>query len=296
MTKSGASFSIVGAGRVGSSLGNALVDAGWRCDFVVGEKIDASGLRKIRRHLAGARVLTSPSSLLDKSNIIFVSVTDDQIERVADELAGTDGINWSGKVVFHASGIVEVDKLAKLRNAGACIGALHPLAPFSSRFEPHSSRGIYYDFFGDRTALIVARRITKTLSSKLLVLGSERERELLHVAGVIVSNFTVVGNIAAGMLVSGFVDKKDAKPMLHGLLASTVDNLSADGTSGSLTGPLARGDLAVVKKHLESLENHGLLLQFYRVASLLGIEALLKDEKSPERKSKLLEIRKLLEA
>ena len=40
------------------------------------------------------------------------------------------------------------------------------------------------------------------------------------------------------------------------ILRGTVDSLEAQGIPGALTGPISRGDLGTVRKHLEALDAH----------------------------------------
>ncbi len=296
MSRKGVRFSIVGPGRVGSSLGRALVEEGWCCDTVIGAIDRVSERREVKKYLGAARFAASLTGLGPEFDILFVTVGDDQVENVAKALGDVPGISWDGKVVLHASGIVEVDALSRLKNSGAMTGALHPVSAFASRFAADAARDIYYDFLGDPQALPIARRITKLLSSKLLLMRTEKDRLLLHTASVVVSNFTVIGMLTARRMISGFSKESDAKVLLDKLLKSTVGNLARRTGSGSLTGPLARGDLSVIRKHLESLESDSSLLQFYKSASLLGIKSLLADELDPDRKRNLLKIKDLLEA
>jgi predicted short-subunit dehydrogenase-like oxidoreductase (DUF2520 family) len=295
MRKDRPRFSIVGPGRVGSSLAKALIQEGWHCDSIVGQGGKPSQAREIKKRIRVVHFVDSVLSLSPAFDLLFLTVSDDQIKNVADELAAARGITWRGKTVLHTSGIVAADSLVKLKRAGAHTGALHPIAAFAVPFSSRSARNICYDFLGDRVSRKVAASVTRDLSSRLLVMRSERERSLLHIATVIISNFTVIGTLAAQELISNFINKQDFKILSNGLLGSTRDNLfKINGVSG-LTGPLARGDFGVVRKHLKSLENNSTLLQFYRSASVLGIQALLKEERRPARRRSLLEIKKLLE-
>ncbi len=295
MSRSGLSFSIIGPGRVGSSLAKALAQEGWHCDSIVGQIAGALRGREVRRRLPGVRFVDSVSLLGQHFDLLLLTVTDDQIKRVAEELAAVRGITWRGKIVLHASGIVTVDSLRKLKLAGAHTGALHPIAPFAAPFSPRSARNIYYDFLGDNTARKLAVRIARDLSSRLLVMSSEKDRALLHIASVIISNFTVIGTLTAEELLSGFVHKRDIKMLSKDLLRSTLDNIYEGHGVLALTGPLARRDLGIIRKHLKSLESNKALLQFYRSASMLGIQELLRAERHPARRRSLMEIKKLLE-
>ena len=291
----GLRFSLVGPGRVGSSLALALVRQGAICDTLVVSRNAESELREFGNYFPSSKIVQSPSSLGRRFEVLFLTVTDDKIEDTSRELAENAGLDWKGKTVFHVSGFVKVGVLNALKRRGAHVGAFHPVSPFATKFSPERGEGICYDFLGDPKALSTARRLAAVLSSRLILLKSERERQLLHLASVIVSNFTVIGSRAAENMLASFVDRKDIDLLIHGLLSSTLSNLTESDGGKALTGPMARADADVISSHLESLENKPLLLQFYRSSSLLGIDLLLKEEHDPKRRRNLTAIKKLLE-
>ncbi len=288
-------FSLVGPGRVGSSLALALSRHGWTCDAIVAGANNGSGIRELRKRFPSSKIIRSLSSLGSDFDVLFLTVADGKIFATANELVKESGLPWEGKGVFHASGVVGVKALIGLKNSGALTGAFHPISPFASKFSPERAEGIFYDFYGDPRAVGIARRLASTLSSRLILPGSERERRLLHIASVIVSNFTVIGARAAENLLAGFVGPDDVGELIRGLLSSTANNLSNSTGGKSLTGPLARGDADVISSHLESLENKPLLLQLYKSSSLLGIDMVIREERDPNRRRNLKRIKKLLE-
>lgn len=289
------SFCVVGPGRVGSSLALALIEKGWRCSSLVVGKHTRSNLNILKKHFDGVPIVGSVSSLKGRFDLVFITVSDDMIPHVAEELSRNRKLDFENVIVLHASGIIPVSVLNPLKSAGASVGAFHPVSSFAGPFSPGSAAGIYYDFFGGKRARGLARKLADELSSKVVFLHSERERELLHVASVIVSNFTVVGMRTAEKLVSGTDSRNEAKLLFEGLLRSTISNLSLKDGASSLTGPLARGDVDVIARHLKALESDPALLQFYRSASILGVDLLMESVRTPARRRKLSEIRKLLE-
>lgn len=295
MKKKRLSFSIVGPGRVGSSLGMALVASGCHCDSIVVDKSRKSGLDQLERYFPGVPVLDSVSSLTREPELILVTVSDDAIQRMAQALSMNHNQNFRKTVVLHVSGIVPVSVLNSLKRLGASVGAFHPVSSFANRFSPGKATGIFYDFFGDGRASYSAGRLAGLLSSKIIRLKGERQREEFHLASVIVSNFTTLGIWAAEELISDIRPGSNARSALECLLDSTVSNLSARHLDSVLTGPLARGDVRVIASHLKALESNPVLLQFYRSTSLLGVDMLLKSGRTPARRRKLIEIRKLLE-
>ena len=291
MTNKGNRFSLVGPGRVGSSVGMALQEKGWNCVCVIQKNEKRKQLKKLKTTFETASVTNLLSSLPDNFNVLLISVQDDEIRNVAAYLSAHARVDWSSKVVFHMSGITGVEVLRPLRKLGAATGALHPIAAFAAMYRPESAHNIFFDFHGDRRALLSARRILKTLDSTMLILRSKKERTLLHVASTIASNSTVVAVRAAEKLISDFINPRDAKALMASLLASTVNNLSSSDGILSLTGPLARGDIEVISEHLNALENEKMLLQFYKSWSRLGIQLLLNDRDD----ARLKKIKQILE-
>lgn len=287
-------FSLFGAGRVGTSLGLALQKAGWECRTIVtgnSKRPPAS----IRKHFPKSRIVGSASRLTDDFRILFLTVSDDAIAQTASLLAEGRSIDWTGKTVLHTSGTVEVSALDPLKNLGASVGALHPVSAFARRFSPDRAGGIFYDFLGEKRALIVARQVSRDLSSRLVKLGSEKERRLLHIASVMASNFTVIGLQAAEVLARKTMAGDQAGVLLFELLNSTISNLSHIDHDRALTGPLARGDSEVIARHIHALETEPLLMQFYKSSSLLGLDMLIRREHDRKRKRNLTKIKDILE-
>jgi len=300
MTRRAIPFSLVGAGRVGSSLAMSLEQSGWECKCVVIKGGGRPQLTRLKSAFHDAEIVDHPSLVCSDFKILLIAVQDDEIQNVVAELSAVRRVDWSSKVVFHSSGVKKVGILSPLKKLGADIGGLHPIAAFANEYQPAAARGIYYDFAGDKPAESFAREITKLLSSRLIILRNERQRVLLHIASAIASNSTVVAVRSAEDLISSFVDPCDAKAMMAGLLKSTVENLSANSGMKSLTGPLARGDIGVISTHIKALESESSLLQFYKSWSLLAVDLLLKDKADKGRYSRdehrtLKEIIKLLE-
>ncbi len=255
----------------------------------------AKELSILRKAFPESRIISSIPDMSNEFDILFIAVQDDKIPDVVAQLSKLKGIEWKGKVVFHVSGTTGVDVLSDFRKKGAGVGAFHPVAAFASKFNAGAARKIYYDFFGDGGAGVIAGEIARHLDSKFLILKSEKERILLHLACAFVSNSTVIAVRSAERLISSFIQVNDAKNLIENLLRSTFRNLSDDSNMESLTGPLKRGDVNVISKHIEALENDRGLLQFYKSWSLLGVEELLKVEHDAPRRARLKQIKKILE-
>ena len=98
-------------------------------------------------------------------------------------------------------------------------------------------------------------------------------KALYHLSGVLVSNYVVTLVKAATALWEELgVPEPQARKALLALLAGTLRNIRTLGIPGSLTGPIARGDVGTVQRHLSELEARlpG-LLDTYRSLGLLTV-------------------------
>ncbi len=330
MTGSEPRFALLGPGRVGSSISLALHQKGWICASIMYSRASRTELAKLRMIFPKSQLVRSralqlsangnninrshpmtdvvsrkrstfefdgrqPQVALRDFDLLLIAVEDDKLQSVAAWLSALRSLNWKGKVVLHTSGVVRVNVLSALKSRGAAVGGLHPIAAFASRYDAEAARGKYFDFFGDRAAEVAARRITRSLRSKLLIMNSEKERGLLHAACANASNSTVVAVRSAERLISTFIDSKNATGLIESLLSSTVENLREKRRMDSLTGPLKRGDVGVVAEHMKILQSDVDVLRFYRSWSLLGTKMLLEVERDKFQRARLKEIWKLLE-
>jgi predicted short-subunit dehydrogenase-like oxidoreductase (DUF2520 family) len=100
-------------------------------------------------------------------------------------------------------------------------------------------------------------------------------KALYHAAATFASPlFTPLLEAAVTLLRRTGIGPKTAIQALRPLLVTTLDNFSHAGRQ-SWTGPLARGDAATVRRHLEALKRADPVLASYYRASALAALALL---------------------
>ncbi len=264
-------IAIVGAGVIGTSLGLLLQRAGHTLTAVASRtKRKAQAACTL---LGGVTVVGDPGLAVKDADVVLLAVPDRAIEEVATQaLAG--GALRRGAVVAHLAGGLPAEVLAPVRDAGAHAGALHPLQTFASvdtavRLLPETC------FFveGDEQAVEVLRALVVTLGAHSLPLAPGR-KALYHAGAVAASNFVVtLVDYAVRLLVLAGVPPEEALPSLLPLLKGTLANLEAVGLPAALTGPIARGDVPTVERHLSALASApGDLLRLYRELARKTVE------------------------
>jgi predicted short-subunit dehydrogenase-like oxidoreductase (DUF2520 family) len=256
-------FSIIGAGRLGASLGAALVRRGWRLALVVDK--DSKTAREGRRIIGAGRAATSLGAASRPGDVVIIAVPDDSIGRAAAALAGC-GVDWGGRTVFHTSGLLPARVLAPLRALGARTASLHPIQAFSRKDTPASAfKGITWGIEGEAEAVETAGTIVRALGGHVLLLA-EKNKPLYHAACVLASNALVALEwTAAGLLRAAGIEETAAADILVPLVQGTLQNVKNLGLEKALTGPILRGDAATVKEHLAALGRAPGASEVYRV-------------------------------
>lgn len=237
MMSSAPRIAFVGAGNVATHLAQALYDAG--CTITACAASRASHASELAARF-GAQAVT-PDAVPSDTDFIIISATDGSIAQIAAELPQTRGI------VVHTSGSIPVDVLAARHER---CGVLYPLQTFS-RSVPVDMTQVPFFTEADSTATLESiDKLARMVSSHVYHADSDK-RKLLHIAGVLSSNFTVylLGQCRE-VLSRGGYPLEVVKPLVE----ATVSKAFAVGPYDAMTGPARRGDTAVIAGQSESLD------------------------------------------
>ena len=292
------SFSIVGAGRLGTVLGAALVRRGWTAAAIVDK--DPGAARESRRIIGRGKILPYRPGLSPEGrdgtvglgDVVIIAVPDNAVGRVAAGLARS-GVSWAERFVFHTSGLLPARILEPLRKRGARIASVHPVQSFPRKDAPASIfRGITWGVEGDPAAVAAAEEMVRSLRGNVLLL-SEKDKPLYHAACSLASNAMIALEwTASGLLGAAGIGEKAAAGMLFPLVQGTLQNVNNLGLDKALTGPILRGDAATVRKHLEALRDDPHAREVYRV---MGKQILRLAEKSGLPAGRVTALKRLLE-
>ena len=245
---------IVGAGNFGSALAVALRQAGYAIEAVIararGESHQGES-RKRTQNLAaqvGARALHDLSAV--RGELIWFCVPDAEIARAAKSLAKK--IEWKGRVALHSSGAFTSDELAVLRRRGASVASVHPLMTFVRGSRP-SLAGVSFAVEGDPAALRSARRVIRDVGGRAYSIR-KKDKAAYHAWGTFASPL-LTALLATTEQVAGLagVTRKAARRRMIPILLQTLANYAAFGAAGGFSGPIVRGDVNTVKRHLSVL-------------------------------------------
>ncbi|MBI1990308.1 MAG: DUF2520 domain-containing protein [Betaproteobacteria bacterium] len=244
-------LNIIGCGRVGRALARLWAQDG---AFTIQDVLDRR-LEQSRAAVAfiGQGTAVDAVGQMRAAGAWMLTPPDDQIVACCAALAAS-GLLAAGNIVFHCSGALPSRDLAPAAARGAVVASVHPLKSFA---DPASAAqtfgGTYCAAEGDAAALAVLRPAFERIGGSVSEIDPGF-KTVYHAASVIVCNY-LTALLETGLRCyekSGF-ERETALRMMEPLVRETLDNAFRLGTVQALTGPIARGDHAVVAHHLEAL-------------------------------------------
>lgn len=242
------SVGIVGSGRLASTLALLLPARGVRVAAVAARSGEAR--TRLANRVDGATASAIPE-LAEYTSVALIAVSDDAIPHVAWQLANSDS---ALRVAIHTSGAAGPEALAELHARGTAIGVLHPLQTIPSPEAGITALpGSAFAYAGDIAAQTVAQNLVEALGGTPLPIAADRWQHY-HAAAVMASNYqAALVEAALELMEAAGVQRHTALEALRPLIQQSTRNILASGPDAALTGPIRRGDLGTVVRHLLAL-------------------------------------------
>ena len=184
------------------------------------------------------------------SDIVFVAVSDDAIDRVCED------VTWRpDHAVVHCSGARELDALQAAANAGAMVGSFHPLQMFASPAAALATLpGCTIAVEGTGELLDWLDGMARRLQCRPIRLPAGH-RALYHASAYYVGPFLIALMQEAAVIWRALgVDERGTLDALATLLRGTVAAVMEGGLAAGMGGCVARGDVGTVARHIEALD------------------------------------------
>lgn len=276
----------IGAGTVGTALAIRLHEKDYPVVSVASR--NKSSADRLAEKVPGCKSCDCKQSVADAAELVLITTPDDVIAQVAAELT------WhEGQSVVHCSGAHSLDILSPVKEFHAHPGAFHPLQTFASI--DHAVKNIPGTTFAleaDGDLMETLKQMATDLEGNWVQLKAG-DKVLYHAAAVIACNYLVTLMKLSTDLWRAFgVSKPEAIRALLPLLRGTLNNLENIGLPNCLTGPIARGDVGTIEKHLEALDKVApSLLSTYKELGVQTIPiALSKGKINKEKAEELLRL------
>jgi predicted short-subunit dehydrogenase-like oxidoreductase (DUF2520 family) len=277
-------IAIVGLGRLGTCLARALLGA--RLGPLTVSSADTESVHRLVEELGDPiEPVSSARSLLEHADLVFLTVPDASIREVCEGL-----LLDQRHAIVHTSGALDTDVLESARVRGARVGVFHPLQTFPLAAASTRFRGIQIGVEGDADLPEQLTAVAQRLGAETFSLRGV-DRAAYHAAAVFTSNYVVALHAAASAAWQrAGLPEGTARAALLPLTRGAVESIAEHDLPEALTGPLLRGDLGTLERHLHALAHDPEIAKLYRALALQLLRLPLPlDAETRERLARLLD-------
>ena len=235
---------VVGAGRVGSVLGAALAAAGHRVTGV--SAVSDASRERAARLLPGIPVKEIPD-VVAGAELVLLAVPDDALADLVAGLAAT-GAWQAGQIVVHTSGLHGLEVFEPAAEQHVLPLALHPAMTFTGT-------AVDLERLADCCFGVTAAEPLRPVAEALVlevgaepVWVAEADRGAYHLALAHGANHLVT-LVSQALDILGGTGIEAPDRVLGPLVRAALDN-ALRARDAALTGPVARGDLGTVERHV----------------------------------------------
>lgn len=246
---------IIGAGRVGFSIGRFLCD----------NNIHIVGYYDVNNQNAAQAAsftdtdcFSNIEQLVSLSDTLFITTPDDAISSAWDCIKKMPVNN---KTICHFSGSLSSDVFSGAAELGARTCSVHPLLAFNDRYSSYESlRNSFFTIEGDEEAAAAVEAMLSSTGCTVCHI-EKSNKALYHTAASILSNHMIaLLDLGYSLLQQCGFSRNDAVKATSRLVQENIKNVLNSDCVNALTGPIERGDTQTVKKHLQNLAGNDRLI------------------------------------
>lgn len=202
----------------------------------------------------------SMEAVAKDADIVLLTVSDSAIQTVCQILVAANAIK-ADAIVVHCSGALTSEILQAHKGSTA---SMHPLQTFPNvQAALPKVAGTYCYCEGDEAALQTLKPLIAALQMQPVEIQA-KNKPLYHAAAVMAcNNLVALMECALQLGEAAEIDRDVMWKSLKPLVDATVENIDKHGPVDALTGPAARGEIGVVKSHLNAIRGQGKKLNLH---------------------------------
>lgn len=244
-------LNIIGCGNVGQTLARLWTQHRLVAVQCVLNRSLASSRRAVE--FVGEGRPVESYAQLQPADVVMTSTSDEAIGHCCERLCAT-GLVRDGVIVFHCSGALASTVLEPARARGARIASLHPVKSFADpTVAVETFSGTFCALEGDPEATTILRDLLERCGA--VSFSIDRQSKAIYHAGTVFACNYLVALVEIGLrcFQRAGLDRADALQILRPIVGGTVENVFRLGPARALTGPIARGECAVVAHQCAAL-------------------------------------------
>ncbi len=239
----------IGAGRVGCSIGKYMKQGGLPVAGYVSRSTESA---EEAGTFTGTKAFGKLEKIVEACDVLCIATPDGAIAGVWEEIRE---LPLEQKILCHFSGSYSSDVFSGIEQTGASACSVHPMYAFSDKFHSYQKLNqAYFTIEGAEAAVTVMKELLSGLGNSVLQISSDK-KALYHCGATLVSN-AVAALYQTGLDMMGDcgIGEQQANQLLGPLVAANLETVLEAGPARALTGPVERGDVKTVEKHLSVLE------------------------------------------
>lgn len=265
---------IIGAGKIAYSLVPALSDKGYKIKAIISNRI--KGAKELASKLKISEYGDDPEKIKIKKGVFILAVPDNQIKSAAERYSKIK-IDFRHSLFIHLSGSNDISLLNCLALKKAQIASFHIMQTFPSKRRKNIKNSFAAVETNSKETAEYLFKVASDLELKPFCIESQY-KTLYHLTGVFASNFINAVLFQSKQLFDLLELKQYSfNRILSPLFNSTIKNIKVTSPAKALSGPVERGDLNTVKKHIRAIKqltnNKENILNSYLSLSLVLINA-----------------------
>ena len=240
-------ITIIGAGNVGSQLCEKLANCNFKIDGLIYNKTKPK--EKLEKY-TNTFSFQEINEISTNSDLYIIAVNDDQYQKVISTFP------LKNKFILHTSGSFESNNLNTITERWGC---LYPLQTINKTKKiDWNSVNFFIEASNEKDVSKIVRLCKKAGFKHHF--ANSKKRKKLHIAAVIINNFTYHLLSSA----KSFCKKNNIDyDYFQDILQQSIKNVQNEEAFQLQTGPAKRNDIKLIKKQLEVLEHEDALKEIY---------------------------------
>jgi predicted short-subunit dehydrogenase-like oxidoreductase (DUF2520 family) len=265
------SVAVIGAGQLGAALSQEFYDRDILKFVLIRNPEKANEM--FQEFFDEVPIYCNITNINIFPDAIFLTVPDSEIEKVAEEIANEHSAKLSNTVFIHCSGSKGLEVLAPLKNHCKGVASLHPYQTFYGE-NLDALYDIGWTIQCDKKLKPALKKFIDDLDGSPVFIDkiNNFDKNKYHISAVFASNYLATNlYFANNLAIQSGIEPELFVPPIE---STTAENMTVFESEFdyALTGPIARGDIEIVKSHIESVKNDVLLHKSYVLMGLATAE------------------------
>ena len=252
-------FGLLGASKTGTSIAYHLWKNGYSPKFLWNRTV--SNLDKTQNFVPFEIATDKIDKYENNCDFLIISVSDDFIEKVISDFCNSNDV---GKLkIFHTSGALDSQILQIANNYNCKIGSFHPVISIQNIED--GIKNIPNTIFTCEGEIAEDLKLIAQKIAKDGIILSPVQKQSIHLSAVFMNNY-LSGMIEKIKLMNKEIgiSEKENQLILQEITKQTISRSWLNPIDETLTGPIKRGDINTIEKHLEMLKDDELFQQLYK--------------------------------